>query len=199
MTSMTPADFFSGGSGPPSFKFTNPGDRVTGKITEMKVVQQRTYSPTGVGELKTWPSGDPMMQLNITLQTILRDPAVDDDDGQRRVYVDGKRIRQAVTDAFAKAGEEGLSIGGTYTQTFTGYDPDSKNPANPAKVYEVVYAPPNAAGEFFNGGAAPQPAAAAPTSAPTPPPSAAPNDALLAALGNLSPEAKAAILAQVGK
>ncbi len=193
MTSMTPDQFFNGGGGAPSFKFANPGDSVTGKITDLQVVQQRAYSPTGLGDLKTWPSGDPMMQLNVTLQTNLRDSSIDDDDGKRRVYIDGRRIREAVKEAFTKVGADGLEVGGTYTQTFTGYDPESKNPANPAKVYEVVYEQPRHVAEFFNG-AAPAPA---PPTAPTP--EAAPNDALLAALGNLSPEAKAAILAQAGK
>ena len=196
MTSMTPDQFFSGVSGAPSFKFTQPGDRVTGKITDLQVVQQRAYSPTGLGELKTWPSGDPMMQLNVTLQTDLRDPAIDDDDGKRRIYIDGRRIREAVKEAFTKVGKDGLEIGGTYTQTFTGYDPESKNPANPAKVYEVVYAPPNPTAQFFDQSTTSHdpanPASAAFVEAPV-------NDALLAALGNLSPEAKAAILAQAGK
>jgi hypothetical protein len=186
MTSMTPADFFKGGGGAPSFKFTNPGDTVTGKITDLKVVQQTTYNPAGgPGEPKKWPSGDPMLQLNITLQTTLRDPNIEDDDGRRRVYVDGRRIRQAVTDAYTKAGAEGLDVGGTYTQKFTGYDPDSKNPANPAKLYEVTYAPPSASAEFFGNG---QPAAA-------PEPATADNsDALKAALANLTPEARRALL-----
>jgi len=197
MTSMTPDQFFKGGGGAPSFKFVKPGDRVSGKITDLKVVQQTTYVPGGgVGEPKKWPSGDPMMQLNVTLQTDLRDPAIDDDDGKRRVYIDGRRIREAVQEAYTKAGAEGLEIGGTYTQTFTGYDPESKNPANPAKVYEVVYAPPNPTAQFFDQSTTSHdpanPASAAFVEAPV-------NDALLAALGNLSPEAKAAILAQAGK
>lgn len=196
MTSMTPEQFFSGVSGAPSFKFTKPGDSVTGKITDLQVVQQRAYSPTGLGELKTWPSGDPMMQLNVTLQTTLRDPVIDDDDGKRRVYIDGRRIREAVKEAFSKVGKDGLDVGGTYTQTFTGYDPDSKNPANPAKVYEVVYAPPAPGSEFFSDRQTSPSTTTTPTTSKL---TAAPDDALLAALGNLSPEAKAAILASAGK
>lgn len=192
---MTPDQFFTGVSGAPSFKFVKPGDKITGKITDLQVIQQRVYSPGGLGELKTWPSGDPMMQLNVTLQTDLHDPGIDDDDGKRRVYIDGRRIREAVKEAFTKAGADGLAIGGTYTQTFTGYDPESKNPANPAKVYEVVYAPPSPGAEFFNG--------ATPTAGQVgqaPEPAATPvADALEAALANLSPEARAAVVASLGK
>lgn len=195
MTNMSLDQFFNGGGGAPSFKFAKPGDSVTGKITDLQLVQQRAYSPTGLGELKTWPSGDPMMQLNVTLQTDLRDPSLEDDDGKRRVYIDGRRIREAVKDAYTKAGTDGLAVGGTYTQTFTGYDPKSQNPQNPAKLYEVVYRPPSPSAEFFNEAV---PAGAFTAAGQAPPPAASgPNEeALLAALSNLSDEAKAALLAK---
>lgn len=192
---MSPEGFFGAG-GAPSFKFAKPGDTVAGKITDLKVVQQTKYNPNGgAGDPLSWPNGDPMMQLNITLQTELRDPSIEDDDGKRRVYVQGKRLRNAVQDAFRAVGAPYLEIGGSYTQTFTGYDPESKNPDNPAKLYKVTYLRPNASAEFFNGatptggqvGQAPEPAAT---------PIA---DALEAALANLSPEAKAAVVASLGK
>ena len=206
---MTPEEFFGSG-GAPSFKFTNPGDTVTGTITDLKVVQQTTFNPAGgPGEPKTWPSGEPMMQLNVTLQTTLRDPSIEDDDGKRRVYIQGKRLREAVQAAFRAVGANHLEIGGSYTQTFSGYDPDSKNPANPAKVYAVTYARPNPAAGFFN---TTQPTQAAPQPAPAPQPVPAPvtpqpatqatpaavavdPGALAAALGNLDPAVLAAIQA----
>lgn len=200
---MTPDQFFTGGGGAPSFKFTQPGDSVTGKITDLQVVQQRAYSPGGVGELKTWPSGDPMMQLNVTLQTSLRDASIEDDDGKRRIYIDGRRIREAVKDAFTRVGEQGLAVGGTYTQKFTGYDPDSKNPQNPAKLYEVTYTPASAGTQFFQQPATAthdpaDPASAAFVNGVNTTPAPAGQDALQAALANLSPEVRAALLAQTG-
>lgn len=199
MTHMTPDQFFSQMAGAPSFKFDAPGATVTGTITDLTVTQSRTYDPTGgPGEPKTWPSGDPMMQLNMTLQTTLRDPSIEDDDGKRRVYIDGRRIRDAVKTAFTAVGAPGLEIGGTYTQTFTGYDPESKNPKNPAKLYAVEYQRPNASAGFFNGQPAPAAAPPAPVPAPATVPAAPAVDpaALAAALGNLSPEVRAALLGQ---
>lgn len=205
--SMTPDQFFQQMAGSPSFKFDQPGATITGTITDLQVTQSRTYDPTGgPGEPKTWPSGDPQMQLNITLQTTLRDPAVEDDDGRRRVYVDGRRIRDAVKAAFTAVGAPGLEIGGEYTQTFTGYDPESKNPKNPAKLYAVRYARPNAAAGFFNGTqpaaepapapvAQPAPAAQTAPAAASPAAPAVDQGALVAALGNLPPEVRAALLA----
>lgn len=207
MTHMTPDQFFQQMAGSPSFKFEVPGNSITGTITDLAVVQSRTYDPTGgPGEPRQWPSGDPMMQLNITLQTTLRNPSIEDDDGRRRVYVDGRRIRDAVKAAFTAVGAPGLEIGGEYTQTFTGYDPESRNPKNPAKLYTVQYRRPNPTAGFFNGQ---QPAAepvappvARPASAPTAAaPAAAPavdQAALAAALNNLSPEVRAALLGQTG-
>lgn len=199
MPGMTPDEFFSQIAGPPSFKFDVPGTTVTGTITDLQVVQSRTYDPTGgPGEPKVWPSGDPQMELRITLQTTLRDSKIDDDDGRRRVYVDGRRIREAVKEAFTRVGATGLEVGGEYTQTFTGYDPESKNPKNPAKLYTVVYVKPNPNAQVFGQGQQPTSAAAQPTPA-TAPSSDGINPALAAALGNLPPDVLALIQAQQAK
>jgi hypothetical protein len=42
------------------------------------------------GEPKFWPSGDPMYQVIVTVQTQERDPSIQDDDGKRRLFIKGR-------------------------------------------------------------------------------------------------------------
>lgn len=187
MTSISPDDFLMGAGGAPSAKFDTPGTTVRGKITDLQVRQQtdvRDRSPL------TWPNGDPKMQLIVTLQTGQRDPAVDDDDGERRVFVKGKRLTDATRDAVRNTGAKGLEIGGTLAVTYVRDGQSSGVGFTPPKEYTVLYERPNASAAFLGTAQAQQvaePAASAP---------AANEDALQAALANLSPEVKAALLAQ---
>ena len=52
-----------------------------------------------------------------------------------------------------------------FRDAFSGFDPNSKNPANPRKVYTAAYVPPAPAGGMFTNQAAAQPAAASAWSA----------------------------------
>lgn len=186
--SITPDDFLMAGGGVPSAKFERPGASVTGTIADLQVRQQtdvRTREPL------TWPNGDPKMQLVVTLNTTQRDPTIEDDDGQRRIYVKGKRLTDATRDAVKTVGAKGLEIGGTLTVTYVRDGQAAGVGISPPKEYSVTYQRPNTSGDFLGTGAA------APAAAPAPQAAAAPNgDALLAALDNLSPEVKAALLAQ---
>lgn len=200
MSGMTPDEFLMGGGGAPSAKFEAPGTTVRGKITDLQVRQQtdvRTREPL------TWPSGDPKMQLLVTVQTDQRDPSIEDDDGERRIYVKGKRLTDATRDAVKAVGAKGLEVGGTVAVTYV----RDGTPAGPGisapKEYAVVYQRPNASAAFLgtaqsegvvHGNQTPT-LPAAPAAAPQPA-TAAPEDALQAALANLSPEVKAALLAQ---
>ena len=140
---------FSPNSGA-SAKFQNPGDTVTGPIVEIGEPRQATKF--GTNDPDTWPSGDPKMQVAITLQTNERDPQSPDDDGKRRVYVtvSGSEGGQlwAIRQAVRAAGANDLAVGGVLTLQFTGTDPASKNPANPRKVYRAQYQAPVGGGVF---------------------------------------------------
>ncbi len=82
-TKPDPADdFFSGGA--PSCKFDAIGTMYSGTIVAKEMTQQRDLS---TGEPAFWPDGNPKQMIVITLQTTERDPQIDDDDGQRRLYV----------------------------------------------------------------------------------------------------------------
>jgi len=174
------------GGGVASAKFENHGDQIAGTIDdEPQAVQQTDFT---TGEPLTWPNGDPRMQVVVTLATDLRDDS--EDDGLRKVYIKGKSMTAAVRDAVRAAGAKGLERGGQLTVTYTGDGVAERRGINPPKLYAASYAPPSAAAvnavlEQPEPETAASPAAGGPN-----------EDALQAALANLSPEVKAALLAQ---
>lgn len=193
--------FLSGG-GSPSAKFTTYGDTVGGVITEEPQVQQQTDIKDGTPLV--WQDGSPRMQMVVTVQTQLRDPAIDEDDGKRRIFVRGQ-MRNAVQQAVIAAGAKGLDVGGTLNITYVA-DGERKNPAfNPPKIYQASYTPPAAdGGAGFLGTttqAAPAAAQPAPTAAPTPAPAGGtalppglPPTITPEVWATLTPEAQAALL-----
>jgi len=136
------SESFLAGGGPASVKFPNIGDAVEGTIkTEPTVEQQRDIE---TGELLTWQDGNPRQQLVVTLQTDLRDPDDEDDDGVRRLFVKGN-MRKALQEAVIKANRKQLDIGGKLAVAYIG-DGEKKNKAfNAPKLYKAVYTPPNGA------------------------------------------------------
>lgn len=185
MAAKTVTDFLLG-SGGASAKFENLGDTVTGTITVTPELRQQTDFKTK--KPKFWDDGEPMMQVVVSLATDQRDPAVEDDDGQRNVYIKGQ-MQQATRDALKAAGAKGLEPGGTLTVAFIGTEPTDAG--SPKKLYAVSYVP--AAANFVNGSN--QPAAAAPQPAQPPaqpaPPAVDPN--VVAAYRNLPPEQQDAL------
>jgi hypothetical protein len=120
----------------PSAKFTVPGDSYSGTVAlPPEDRQARKYGTT---ELATWPDGSPVIQTRIVL---------DQEDGERvAVYAQGG-LAKAVTKAIVDAEAADIEVGGQLSVTYTGPDPESKNPANPRKLYEASYSPP-AGGEW---------------------------------------------------
>ncbi|MFI8597721.1 hypothetical protein ACIGDM_10445 [Rothia koreensis] len=165
-----------------SCKFEAAGDTHLGEIVEISERLQATKY--GTTDPSFWPSGDPMMQVKITLQTDERDPEDPTDDGKRGLWVleSGKQggLLWAIREAVKKSGADDLREGGRLQVTFTGTDPESKNPQNPRKLYQAVYQGPAAGGGMFGdtnqapattaenqmGQPAPQQAPAAPQQAP---------------------------------
>jgi len=95
--------------GVPSVKFDTIGDTVIGTIVdEPKATQMNKYK---TDEPAFWKSGDPMMQVIVTIQTDNRDPGDPTDDGRRRLYIT-PRMMPPVREAIVKAGAKGLAIGG---------------------------------------------------------------------------------------
>lgn len=170
---MSAFDFFAPRASH-SWKFTNPGDTHTGTITEVSDARQATEF--GSNEPAYWDREKtrPKMQVAVTLDTSERDPQDANDTGKRTLWVveDGRSgsILSAIRQAVHQVGAGTIDIGGQLTVTFSGFDPNSKNPANPRKVYSASYVPPAPAGGMFTNQAAAQPVAqpAAPAPAPAP-------------------------------
>lgn len=209
---MSAFDFFAPRASH-SWKFTNPGDTHTGTITEVSDARQATEF--GSNEPAYWDREKtrPKMQVAVTLDTAERDPQDANDTGKRTLWVveDGRSgsILSAIRQAVHQVGAGTIDIGGQLTVTFSGFDPNSKNPANPRKVYSASYVPPAPAGGMFTNqapaqSAAPAPAAPAQPVAPaTPAPVPAVPDAVRQAVTALiatgqSDEQIAATLAGTG-
>lgn len=177
---MSAFDFFAPRASH-SWKFTNPGDTHTGTITEVSDARQATEY--GSNELAYWDKERtrPKMQVAVTLDTSERDPQDANDTGKRTLWVveDGRSgsILSAIRQAVHQVGAGTIDIGGQLTVTFSGFDPNSKNPANPRKVYTAAYQAPAPAGGMFTNQAAAQPAAPVATPA-TPAPVPAVPDAV---------------------
>lgn len=151
-------------------KFLTVGATITGTISRPPHEQQQTEF--GSNTPATWPNGDPKMQIVVNLDTAERDPADANDDGARTLYVSSSKMKRAIGDAIIAAGANDIEVGGTLTVTYTGTDPQSKNPANPAKLYSASYARP--ATPLAQQAPAATPAPAVPTPAPAPAPGPAP-------------------------
>jgi hypothetical protein len=133
------------GSGIPAATFKSPGDTFAGPITKLEAVQQRKFKdgkPTD--ELDTWPNGDPKMMAVATLRTHHRDPQDPSDDGQRKVYIASRDLQGKVRDAVKAVGGRKLDIGAMLQVTYT-HDEKTESGLY-AKVYQVAYQPPAAAG-----------------------------------------------------
>lgn len=150
------------GGGAPSASFPVIGTVWRGTILKSEVRQQSEPD----GTLKTWPDGNPMMQIVITIQTEERDAAIDDDDGKRRLFVKGQ-MQEAVRDAVIASGAKGLELGGTIAVAYIADGVPKQRGFSAPKQYRAEYAPPSptAATNALLGGApttpapAPQPAA----------------------------------------
>ncbi|UOE45910.1 hypothetical protein [Agromyces larvae] len=152
--------------GTKSAKFENPGDTITGVITEVTTRQKTEF---GTGKPQFWDDGLPQQQIVVTIQTTLAED--EDDDGLRAIYIKGwgaqlKAFRAAVQAAGAKPEK-----GDDFTATFTGYGPKAPTGGFPPKTYQYAIRKLSQIDALVGG-----PAAAAPA-APTTPAAATPTAA----------------------
>jgi hypothetical protein len=122
-----PNDFLmGGGDGIPSAKFPEPGAFIEGPIVGgPKAYQEREFNSQtqrSDGPGRTFPSGDPIMGVSIDVQTPYIDPLIEGDTGVRRVYIQGKLMKQAVREAVLAGGGKGLEAGGRIRVEFTHRD-----------------------------------------------------------------------------
>lgn len=187
-------DVLMGGGGAPSWKFTDPGTTRVGTIkAPPKAHQEKDYDPNnpGGGKPKFFPSGDPIMGITVEVATDERDQGIEDDDGTRTFWIEGRYLKEAVRSAVLAAGANGLEVGGRLQVTFTHReDPTDKRSR---KYWDVKYTP--AGNNTLMTDPAPQQPAAAATPAPATQPT--PQPAALAGDG-ATPAEKAKQLAALG-
>lgn len=122
-------------------KFDTIGANITGTVKSAP--RERQQTKYGTQEPDFWPNGDPKMQILVDLQTDQRIDA--SDDGERTLYVASKNMKRAIGEAIRAANASDIAPGGVLTVTYVGNDPASKNPANPAKLYQAQYTAPSSA------------------------------------------------------
>ena len=163
---MSAFDFFD--SRPShSCKFKTPGETHTGVITEIS--DRMPVTKYGTTDPDYWPDGSPKQQVVITLATDERDLEHPNDSGERSLWVTESRKAGTILAAIIQATRQAnakLEIGGTLSVSFTGHDPNSKNPAQPRKLYAATYQPPAAGGGMFEQQPAQPAQPAAPQAAP---------------------------------
>lgn len=128
-------DLLSGTSVPSlSFKDIEVGQGYTGTIVDLRTVQVRNYEdPT---KLEFWDDGKPKLQIEVTLSTSYADPSDADDDGRRRVFLFGQKLK-ATKDEMAKKGMKKLEIGSTFKITLSGTKPSQNKRYNDVKLYAI--------------------------------------------------------------
>lgn len=132
-------DLLAGSSVPSlSFKDTSVGEGYEGTITGLRTVQVRNYEdPT---KLEFWDDGKPKLQIEVTLSTTYADPSDPDDDGSRRVFLFGQKLR-AAQEEMRKKGIKKLEVGSTFKITLVGTKPSTNKRYNDVKLYGIEILP----------------------------------------------------------
>ena len=205
----------------PALKFETPGTTHRGVLTEIgEPIQARKYSPTGDGGPDFWDEEKTRakMQRRFLLQC-QPDLTVPGDTGVRALYAIVSGKPGGMFWALNTALEQANDLGGQLTITFTGFDPESKNPQNPRKIFAASYVNPSLGQKLMQDGPnqvtppasapvqqqygpapvqqapAPVQQQPAPTPAQAPVVTDTPPPGMEALWANLAPEARAAVLA----
>jgi hypothetical protein len=133
------SDLLVGSSVPTlSFKDVAVGEGYEGTVLSARTVQVRNYDdPT---KLEFWDDGKPKLQIEVTLATEYADPTDPDDNGDRRVFLFGQKLR-AAQDEFRKKGLKKLEAGYNFKIKLTGTKPSSNKRYADVKLYEIEINP----------------------------------------------------------
>jgi hypothetical protein len=142
MTKSAISGFFSGGG--KAAKFPTIGTTVSGTITAI-------HPPEPQRDLDTGQEKPGKMQVRIELQTALRDPEIEFDDGSRTLYIRGW-MTGAIGDALRKAGVKEPAIGGGLSVTYTGDGPPTRPGLSGPKKFSATYTPPTSSTEQYFAG-----------------------------------------------
>ena len=138
---------------------SQPGDTVTGVIEKIETTQVNDFQTK---QPAFWNDGRPKEQIHVIIQTQLRDPSVEDDDGRRSLWVKGWGIQlKAFRDACRQAGVKIPKPGDTITERFVGLGQRGDAP-QPPKVFEFHIEPASSVNNLVNGNQPQQPVQQAP-------------------------------------
>lgn len=126
-------DFLESG-GIPGASFENVGDSWRGQVVRAKKVQSRDFETR---EAQTWDDGTPKFELQIDIQTDVRNPDISGDDGIRRLFVRSNML-QAVRSALRTANQR-LQPGGWLEVTHTGLGTPTRRGLKAPKLYTATY------------------------------------------------------------
>lgn len=133
---------------------SQPGDSVTGVIEKIETTQVNDFQTK---QPAYWNDGRPKEQIHVIIQTQLRDPSVDDDDGRRSLWIKGWGIQlKAFRDACRQAGVKIPKPGDTITERFVGLGQRGDAP-QPPKVFEFHIEPASSVNNLVNGSQPQQP------------------------------------------
>lgn len=133
---------------------SQPGDTVTGVIEKIETTQVNDFQTK---QPAFWNDGRPKEQIHVIIQTQLRDPSVDDDDGRRSLWIKGWGIQlKAFRDACRQAGVKIPKPGDTITERFVGLGQRGDAP-QPPKVFEFHIEPASSGNSLVNGSQPRQP------------------------------------------
>lgn len=133
---------------------SQPGDSVTGVIEKIETTQVNDFQTK---QPAFWNDGRPKEQIHVIIQTQLRDPSVEDDDGRRSLWIKGWGIQlKAFRDACRQAGVKIPKPGDTITERFVGLGQRGDAP-QPPKVFEFHIEPASSVNSLVNGSQPRQP------------------------------------------
>lgn len=133
---------------------SQPGDSVTGVIEKIETTQVNDFQTK---QPAFWNDGRPKEQIHVIIQTQLRDPSVDDDDGRRSLWIKGWGIQlKAFREACRQAGVKIPKLGDTITERFVGLGQRGDAP-QPPKVFEFHIEPASSVNSLVNGSQPQQP------------------------------------------
>ena len=133
---------------------SQPGDTVTGVIEKIETTQVNDFQTK---QPAFWNAGRPKEQIHVIIQTQLRDPSVEDDDGRRSLWVKGWGIQlKAFREACMQAGVKTPKPGDPITERFVGLGQRGNAP-QPPKVFEFHIEPASSVNSLVNGSQPQQP------------------------------------------
>lgn len=125
---------------------SRPGDSVTGVIESIETTQVNDFQTK---QPAFWNDGKPKEQIHIIIQTQLRDPSVDDDDGRRSLWIKGWGVQlNALRTACKQLGRK-PEPGDTITETYVGLGQRGNAP-QPPKLYEFHIKPADRTSDLLN-------------------------------------------------